>query len=324
MTAATLCDRTRRLHQTRTRGRSQQPEPVSRSQQPEPVRRSQQPEPVRRSQQPEPVRRSNSSSFGRSHSSSSGDPNSSSSGDPNNPNSSSSGDPNNPNSSSSGDPNNPNSSSSGRSRLVELGTPTIPNSSSSGDPIVGRSELVELIRRSELVELVWRRLVVRRSPPHSDRLGGAKQVGGGTMDFLATPRIDGPISEWSSSVRVSGCQPGAQVIVRSLTRPGVQDVATGTASGGSDRVEMLAGVRLKANDRLVAHQSNGGIESQWPPNDLSAVIVAGAPTNSVGLASLRLLVPPLGMRESPGGRWRSPGSCRDGLIGRADHRDRHR
>lgn len=99
-----------------------------------------------------------------------------------------------------------------------------------------------------------------------------------------SPSIVGPVSEWSATVYVQACVPGAQVTVLSLTRspPGV--VAVGTASDGAARLPLSAGVKLRQDDRLIAVQRVGA-EDSLPPSDVLALPVGAAPTSSAGLPS---------------------------------------
>jgi len=99
---------------------------------------------------------------------------------------------------------------------------------------------------------------------------------------LVMPTIVGPVSALSSSLRVQGSLPGATVIVLSLTRPTNAEVAKGVAQGGDDRFNLLSGVTLTANDRLVATQGLGS-DASATPGDALALAVAPAPTNPAEL-----------------------------------------
>jgi len=102
------------------------------------------------------------------------------------------------------------------------------------------------------------------------------------MATPCAPIIIGPLSEWSSSIRVEGCIPGASIAIVSLSRPGIGLLAKGTSSSGAARLALEPGVRLNEKDRLIAMQSFGGEESA-PPSDALALPVAPAPKSSAGL-----------------------------------------
>lgn len=92
---------------------------------------------------------------------------------------------------------------------------------------------------------------------------------------LITPIVVGPLTEWSGSILVKGCLPGARIVV-SAVGPAPRKVAEGTAGGGADRVPLLAGEKLQAQDRLIVWQGLGGEASADTPSHL-AVPVAPAP-----------------------------------------------
>lgn len=97
-----------------------------------------------------------------------------------------------------------------------------------------------------------------------------------------SPNVIGPLSEWTTTIRVEGCVPNAQVTIMSLSRPAPGIVAKGATPGGVARIPLVAGVRLTQHDRLVAVQSAGGADSTAPSDDL-AVPVAPAPTVSASM-----------------------------------------
>ena len=102
------------------------------------------------------------------------------------------------------------------------------------------------------------------------------------MSIPLAPKVQGPLSEWSSSIGVEGCVPGATIRVRSSARPGDGLVAQGLASSGEARLALAPGVALNAKDRLTAAQSAGGQES-LPVSDMLAVWVAPAPKTTSDL-----------------------------------------
>lgn len=77
---------------------------------------------------------------------------------------------------------------------------------------------------------------------------------------LCTPIIRGPLTEWSSSFLVEGCLPGAQIIV-SAVGPSPRTLAKSIAGGGSDRVPLLAGEKLQAQDVILVLQIHGSESS---------------------------------------------------------------
>ncbi|HDR7359781.1 TPA: hypothetical protein QCX16_003191 [Bacillus toyonensis] len=73
---------------------------------------------------------------------------------------------------------------------------------------------------------------------------------------LSTPIIRGPLTEWSQTILVEGCLPGATVIIESKgSNP--RTLAKGIANGGSDRLELLPGQKLDVKDKVVVTQQLG-------------------------------------------------------------------
>lgn len=101
---------------------------------------------------------------------------------------------------------------------------------------------------------------------------------------LCTPLVRGPLTEWTDSVLVEGCLPGAAITVTALGSS-IRTVAKGVANGGSDRVPLLAGEKLFASDRLVVFQTLAGESSIETPGHL-AMPVSPAPINHDSLAPL--------------------------------------
>lgn len=85
---------------------------------------------------------------------------------------------------------------------------------------------------------------------------------------LCTPILGGPLTAWCVTIRVDGALPGATVVVRSLG-PNPRVVIKELASGGSDRMALLAGMKLEPGDRLVVQQHIGPETSEWTPDDLA-------------------------------------------------------
>lgn len=84
---------------------------------------------------------------------------------------------------------------------------------------------------------------------------------------LCTPTIVSPVSELSTSLRIQGALPGSTILVVSVgANP--RDIAKDIASGGDDRISLLPGVTLQADDILIALQELGGDKSPEPPKSL--------------------------------------------------------
>jgi hypothetical protein len=101
---------------------------------------------------------------------------------------------------------------------------------------------------------------------------------------LCTPLLRGPFTEWSDSVVVEGCLPGATAVVTAVG-PSVRTVAKGNVGGGSDRLPLLAGEKLKSTDVLLVFQTLGAESSIETPHHLGSP-VAPAPTQHGALAPL--------------------------------------
>ncbi len=103
---------------------------------------------------------------------------------------------------------------------------------------------------------------------------------------LCTPTLTGPISEWSTTLLVEGCVAGATVKVRSIG-PMPRDIATlaNVGGGGRIRINLLAGVTLRADDLLVLLQTGAAGMSPETAKKL-AFPVAPAPTNAGNLPPL--------------------------------------
>lgn len=84
---------------------------------------------------------------------------------------------------------------------------------------------------------------------------------------LCSPTIVGPVSEVSVSLRVQGALPGATILVVSVGAS-PRDIAKGTAVGGDDRISLISGVILQADDILIAKQELGGETSPELPTSL--------------------------------------------------------
>lgn len=104
------------------------------------------------------------------------------------------------------------------------------------------------------------------------------------MASLCSPVLVGPLSEWSSSIRIDGCIPDAVLTVLSLKRSPGAVIAKGKVTGGTTRLQLMDGVKLNQQDRLIAIQGLSGSNST-PPSDALALGVAPAPTSMAGLAN---------------------------------------
>jgi hypothetical protein len=93
---------------------------------------------------------------------------------------------------------------------------------------------------------------------------------------LCIPLVIGPVNELMTAVRVQGAVPGATILV-SATGPANREVAKGQATGGDDWVPLLPGVKLQAEDLLLASQEHAGDRSPISSPQLGAT-VAPAPT----------------------------------------------
>jgi hypothetical protein len=103
---------------------------------------------------------------------------------------------------------------------------------------------------------------------------------------LCQPSVIGPLSELSSSVRVTGQAAGAIVTVLSL--PSGKAVAQGTANSGDERLPLIAGVALATTDLLVAVQEFNGEKSDLPTGDLGMGVQPG-PINAGDLGSVGIV-----------------------------------
>jgi hypothetical protein len=99
---------------------------------------------------------------------------------------------------------------------------------------------------------------------------------------LCTPILAGPLTAWCPTVRVDGTLPGATVIVRSLG-PNPRVVIKELATGGSDRLPLLPGLKLEPGDRLIVQQRLGSEDSEWT-HDALALHVGPPPTDHSPLA----------------------------------------
>jgi hypothetical protein len=104
---------------------------------------------------------------------------------------------------------------------------------------------------------------------------------------LCIPLIVGLLTEWSDSICVQGCLPGATIRI-SCIGASPRDLGEGIASGGIDRIPLRPGERLHASDRVMVSQKLGGEHSEPMPEYL-AVSVASAPTDHGQLAPLSIL-----------------------------------
>ena len=102
--------------------------------------------------------------------------------------------------------------------------------------------------------------------------------------MLCVPKLVGPVSELLRSVRVTGGLPRAEIIVSSIgTHP--RDVAKGIAKGGDDRIQLIPGQSLRADDLLVVRQSSNGVTSSVTPHTM-ALGVQPAPKNQSDIGAV--------------------------------------
>ncbi len=101
---------------------------------------------------------------------------------------------------------------------------------------------------------------------------------------LLTPVVTGPLTEWSDSLLVIGALPGATVRARTIG-PNPRDVAKSVVGGGSDRIPLLPGERLRAGDIVLVRQALAAEASGWTPDHLGADVGA-VPTDHADLAPL--------------------------------------
>lgn len=99
---------------------------------------------------------------------------------------------------------------------------------------------------------------------------------------LCSPTIVGPVSELSVSLRVKGAVPGATLTIVSVGAI-QRDIATGTASGGDERIPLNTGIILRSDDVLLATQKLGN-EGSTMPDKNSGLSVQAAPktANDIG------------------------------------------
>lgn len=98
---------------------------------------------------------------------------------------------------------------------------------------------------------------------------------------LMNPKVVGPVSELTASIRVQGQLPGATVEVVSTT-PTLHVVAKGVVASSDERVALLGGTPLKTSDLLFARQELSGESSPGPEGDLG-IGVQPKPTSAAGL-----------------------------------------
>ena len=102
--------------------------------------------------------------------------------------------------------------------------------------------------------------------------------------MLCLPTLVGPVSELLGSVRVTSGLPGAEIIVSSIgAHP--RDVAKGIAKGGNDRIQLIPGQSLRADDLLVVRQSSNGVTSSVTPHTM-ALGVQPAPKNQSDIGAV--------------------------------------
>jgi hypothetical protein len=94
------------------------------------------------------------------------------------------------------------------------------------------------------------------------------------------------LSVWSKKLLVTGAMEGATIQVRSIG-PNARAVAKGNSSGGWDWLDLLPGITLQDDDRLVANQHLGSDTSPWTPNP-AAYPVNPVPTNAADLGAVTL------------------------------------
>ncbi len=108
------------------------------------------------------------------------------------------------------------------------------------------------------------------------------------MINLVTPIIDGPLSDLSTLIHLTGCLPGATVEIRALNRATVVKMTVGS---GEPWVSLIPGELLVGGDQLVARQyltdGSGDESAETPAN--RAFSVAAAPVGSVGLGPVDIL-----------------------------------
>jgi hypothetical protein len=100
---------------------------------------------------------------------------------------------------------------------------------------------------------------------------------------LMQPVVVGPLSEFTTSIRVRGQLPGATVTVET----GARTVAKGVASSGDQRFPLESGVTLSHTESLFAVQHLGGDDSGAPSGD-QAMPIAPAPTSSAQLGPVNV------------------------------------
>jgi hypothetical protein len=98
---------------------------------------------------------------------------------------------------------------------------------------------------------------------------------------LTIPTIDGPVSELTTSLRISGVFPGAKVTVNSVGSNS-REIGTATASGTGQAVIRFAAMTLQADDQLVAQQSLDGELSEPTPASMAMPVIA-VPRTATGL-----------------------------------------
>ncbi len=84
---------------------------------------------------------------------------------------------------------------------------------------------------------------------------------------LTNPKIVGPVSELTTSIRVQSQLVGAEVSIFS-SKPAQHLLAQGVATASDQRFTLAAGAHLSAHDLLFAMQSLGGESSVAPSGDL--------------------------------------------------------
>ncbi|MDB6010104.1 MAG: uncharacterized protein JWL65_2354 [Gammaproteobacteria bacterium] len=101
---------------------------------------------------------------------------------------------------------------------------------------------------------------------------------------LMRPAVVGPLSELSSSIRVTGQLVGATVTVET----GARTVAKGIATSGDQRFPLLGGVKLSRHESLFALQSLGTDQSDTPSAS-QRMPVAPAPSTSADFGPVQVV-----------------------------------
>src|SRR3981081_2649411 len=105
---------------------------------------------------------------------------------------------------------------------------------------------------------------------------------------LTNPKIVGPLSVLSKSIRTQGQLSGATVSIYS-SKPSKHLVAEGVASSSDQRFNLLQGVTLTPQDQLFAIQKLGSESSAEPSGDLLTG-VQSIPQTAAGIGHVSLRI----------------------------------